>query len=81
MNDRDIMQDMLVMAKSACELCLHGTIESTTPEVRCAFDTTLEDSIKMQNDIYSKMTQKGWYQTQQVEQQKIDQLKQNFTGK
>ena len=32
----------------------------------------------MQNQIYSKMSQKGWYPEQQVEQQKIDSARQKF---
>ena len=32
----------------------------------------------MQNEVYNLMSQKGWYPTQPVEQQKIDQLKQKY---
>jgi len=32
----------------------------------------------MQNDIFSQMSQKGWYQMQQAPQQQIDQVKQQF---
>ena len=32
-----------------------------------------------QDDIYSKMTAKGWYQTEQAEQQKIDAAKMKFS--
>lgn len=80
MNDKELMQDILSIVKGSCDLCLHGTVESTTPNVHSTFNTVLNDTLTIQNEIYAKMSQKGWYQTQQVEQQKIDQLKQNFSG-
>lgn len=40
----------------------------------------LLEKIFMQNAIYANMTQKGWYPTQQVEQQKISAVKQKFSG-
>ena len=37
------------------------------------------DSLCMQDDIYKKMTAKGWYQTAQADQQQIAQVKQKYT--
>lgn len=79
MNDKELMQDILSTVKGACDLCLHGTVESTTPNIHSTFNTVLNDTLTIQNQIYSKMSQKGWYQPQQVEQQKIDQVKQGFS--
>ena len=33
MEDRDLMENELLIIKGACDLYLHGTIESTTAEV------------------------------------------------
>ena len=79
MEDRVIMDNILSVIKGDCDLLLHGTIESTTPNVHEAFKTSLNDALQVQNEIYNLMSQKGWYPTQQAEQQKIDQTKQKFS--
>lgn len=80
MNDKDLMEDIITVVKSACDLCLHGTVESSTPNIHSTFNTVLNDTLTMQNEIYTKMSQKGWYPSEQVEQQKIDQIKQTFSA-
>jgi len=72
------MSTILGNEKGACDLMLHGTIESETPNVHGAFSTVLYDSLCMQNEIYSKMSSHGWYQTEAAEQQKIDQARQKY---
>ena len=80
MNDRDIMEGILLTTKGVCDLYMHGTIESGTRNVHDAFDRALNKSLCMQDALYQKMAAKGWYPTQQAEQQKIDQLRQKFAG-
>ena len=72
MEDKDLMEK---------ELYLHGTIESTTAEVHTAFKDALNESLDIQNKIYNLMAEKGWYKTQNVEQAKIDTVKQKFASK
>ena len=80
MEDRAIMDSILTATKSACDLMMHGTIESSTPAVHSAFKMSLNECLAMQNEIYAKMSEKGWYTTQQAEQQKVDQAKQKFSA-
>lgn len=80
MEDRVIMDNILSVTKGACDLMMHGTIESATTDVHSAFKSTLDDCLKMQNEIYSKMSAKGWYPSQQVEKEKVTQAKQKFSG-
>lgn len=80
MEDQVIMDNILSATKGVCDLMMHGTIESSTPNVHGAFKASLNDCLTMQSEIYAKMAQKGWYPTQQVEQQKIDAAKQKFSG-
>ena len=75
-----MMEDILLTIKGVSDLYLHGTIESSTANVHNAFDRALNDTLKMQNDIYNKMSEKGWYQMEQVEQQKIQQTMQKFAN-
>ncbi|MBQ2834064.1 MAG: spore coat protein [Clostridia bacterium] len=78
MNDQAIMENLLLTTKGACDLYMHGTIESSTPNVHQAFDAALTDHLSMQEDIYQQMTARGWYQTAQADAQQIAQVKQKF---
>ena len=80
MNDQMIMENILLTTKGACDLYMHGTIESATRNVQQAFDAALSDSLCMQGDIYQKMAQKGWYPAQQADQQQINQVRQKYSG-
>lgn len=80
MEDRDLMENELLVIKGVCDLYLHGAIESTTAEVHCAFKETLNESLNIQNHIYNLMAEKGWYKTDTAEQQKIDEAKNKFAN-
>ena len=45
MNDRYYMQSLLTCAKSMCGLLLHGTVESSTPNVNTTMNQALFDFI------------------------------------
>lgn len=78
-DDRAIMDNILSVIKGNCDLFMHGTIESSTPNVHQAFKSSLDESLQVQNEIFNQMSQKGWYTTQQAEQQKVSQTKQKFS--
>ena len=80
MDDKCIMENLLQTTKGACDLYLHGAIESGTPNINQMFDQALKDSLCMQDEIYKKMEANGWYPTQQVDQQQIQQLKQKYAN-
>lgn len=80
MNDKNLMQNILLLEKSVCDLYMHGTIESGTENVHQTFQTALNASLNIQDDIYNKMMSKGWYTAQQVEQNKIQNLKQKYNN-
>jgi len=78
MNDQSIMENLLLTTKGACDLYMHGAIESGTQNVHAAFNTALNDTLCMQDQVYRKMSEKGWYAAEQADQTKIDALKQKF---
>ena len=78
MEDRDIMEKELLTIKGVCDLYMHGAIESSTAEVHCAFKDALNESLNIQNKLYNLMAEKGWYNTDIAEQQKIAQAEQKF---
>ncbi|MCI9592804.1 MAG: spore coat protein [Lachnospiraceae bacterium] len=80
MDEKCTMQNLLLTTKGACDLYLHGTIESSTGEVHQVFDSALNQCLNMQESIYQEMMQKGWYQQQQVEKEKLVKVKNQFSG-
>jgi len=80
MNDQKIMENLLLTTKGACDLYLHGAIESSTQNVNAAFDNALDQSLCMQDGIYNQMAQQGWYPAEQVTQQQLDKVKNKFAA-
>ena len=80
MDDRVIMDNVLSVTKGACDLMMHGSIEASTPDVRNAFDSTLDDCLAIQAQIYTKMSQKGWYPSQQADSNQIQTVRQKFSS-
>ena len=79
MNDKNIMENILLLEKGVCDLYMHGAIESSTENVHSAFACALDQSLELQNSIYSKMKEKGWYPAENVESSKIETVKQKFS--
>ena len=79
MDDKCTMENILLTTKGACDLYLHGTIESSTGNVHQAFSSALNNTLAMQEAIYQQMAQHGWYPSEQAPQQKLDQVKQKYT--
>ena len=80
MDDKCLMENMLLTTKGVCDLYMHGAIESSTTNVHSTFNNALKDSLTMQDDIYKKMAAKGWYPSEQAEQQKIQKVKQKYSA-
>lgn len=80
MNDREIMENLLLTTKGVCDLYMHGTIESGTQNVHTTFDQALDESLCMQDGIYKKMAAQGWYPTEQAQQQQIDKIRNKFAN-
>lgn len=80
MTEKEIMENILMSTKSICDLYLHGSEESSTPQVHEAFTTALNDALCMQNGVYTQMESRGWYQKEQEQPQKLQQLKQKYAS-
>lgn len=81
MGDKELMEQELLTMKGVCDLYLHGTIEATSAEVHMAFKDALNESLDIQNKIYNLMKDKGWYNTENADQAKVDTVKQKFIAK
>ena len=78
MNDKEIMENLLIGLKQCGDLMLHGAVESPTPNVHGTFSTALSSVICMQSDVYKDMSARGWYGPDQAPQPKIDAVKQKY---
>ena len=80
MNDKEILEGILLTTKGVCDLYLHGSIESSTPKVHEAFHTALDSALCMQNAIYNQMAGHGWYAPEQAQPQQLQQVRQKFAN-
>ena len=80
MDDKCIMENLLLTTKGVCDLYLHGAIESSTANVNKTFDDALKDSLCMQDEIYQKMSEKGWYPSTQAKEQDILKVKNRYAA-
>lgn len=80
MNDKELMNDLLSTVKFNCDLFLNGTIESSTPNVREAFNASLFESLRIQDEIAKKLSERGWYQVNLVEPAKVQQTEKKFAN-
>lgn len=79
-NDKSVMENLLLLEKGACDLYMHGAIEASDGQVFSSFESALHQSLQLQNQIYNKMKEKGWYSPAVAEKEKVTQLKQKFSG-
>ena len=80
MQDRDLMENMLMLEKGVCDLYLHGAIESSSADVHQTFTGSLDSSLCMQSRIYGAMKDRGWYKPEDAGQQKLQSVKMKFGG-
>lgn len=80
MGDKEIMENLLLNLKGECDLLMHGAIESATPDVHSAFTRAFTETLSLQNEVYAKMAENGWYPSSAAEQKQIDQVKQKFSS-
>ena len=78
MNDKEIMENLLLNLKGECDLMMHGAIESATACVHSTFTEELSNTVSMQNQVYSMMAKKGWYPSKTAQQTEIGAVKQKF---
>ncbi len=79
MDDKCIMENLLLTTKGVCDLYMHGAVESSTENIRQAFSSAFDEALSMGDIIYKQMTAKGWYQTDAAPQQQLQQTKQKFS--
>ena len=78
MDDKNLMEGILLLEKGVCDLYMHGTLESPSDNVHKVFNSALNESLSMQDTLYEKMQAKGWYPTDMADQTKINTVKMKY---
>lgn len=78
MDDRSVMENLLLTTKGVCDLYMHGAIESATPDVHQAFAGAFDQTLAMQDCIYQQMAAKGWYSPDNAPAAQRTQTKQKY---
>jgi len=77
-SDKDRLQDALASQKFITGNYNTFTTECATPEVRGVFMSILKEEHDIQNEVFTEMQKRGWYQIQPADQQKLQQAKTKF---
>ena len=80
MEDKDLMENHLLIVKGVCDLYLHGMIESTSQDVHTQFQNALNEELNIQNKIYNLMKDRDWYKTNEAESNKLAMAKAKFSS-
>ncbi len=72
MNDKLIMESMLLLLKSTVEVYVHGTLESSNKTINSALKNGLDEIMKMQFKTFLTMQEAGWYKITNVDNKTIN---------
>jgi len=75
MDDKNIMEDLLVNLKSMVDLCSHAVTEAATLNVHTKFKQILNEILCMQYETFNLMKDKGYYQVADIEKLQMTQMK------
>ena len=78
MNDQLLMENYLLVLKSTVEVYVHGTLESSNPDVRDTLKLGLDETMNHQARTYEEMTNYGWYTISNIDSKKIKQTLKNI---
>lgn len=81
MSERDLMENVLNIAKALSGLYYHGSIEASTADIHDLFTECLDNTLEHQHSVYMLMSEKGWYKNEQAEAKKIAKACTKFEGK
>ena len=74
MNDQLLMENYLLILKSTVEVFVHGTLESSNPDVRKNLKNGLDEIMSAQARTYDVIASCGWYQIGNVKKDAIGKI-------
>lgn len=81
MTDQLLLDNYLLVLKSTIEVYVHGTLESSNPDIRELLRTGLDETINHQARTYDEMTKYGWYTVNNVPATTVKQTLDNIKSK
>ncbi len=78
MTEQEMMTDLLSTEKFMTSVYNTYCCEAATPAVKSALMSLLEDTHRMQQELFSEMSAHGWYSLEKAEDTKLNQEKQKF---
>lgn len=78
-SDQQMIGDILSTQKFMTSGYNTTANEASEPSVKTAFMSILEDEHEIQHDVFQEMKSRGWYQTENAPQDKVNQTKQKFS--
>lgn len=79
-NDKERMMDTLSSQKFITDSYNTYLNETATPEVKTCMLNILNEEHQIQHDIWLEMKNRGWYQVECAEDQKVQQEKQKYSS-
>ena len=66
MNDKLVLDSILLLLKSTVEVYVHGTLEASNKTVHSTLKNGLDEIMKMQFDVFNKMNECGYYKINNI---------------
>lgn len=79
--EQDLLDDLLMSEKQLCSTYSTAVTEAVTRNVRNGFQTNLSTTFTTQDDVFKAMTNKGWYQPETAQPNKVSQAKTKYSQK
>jgi len=79
LTDQDIAQSVLKDEKFLCGMINTSILEASSGTLRRDWMTCLQNSYRMQKQVFDAMNQKGWYSPAKADMQQISQAQNQFS--
>lgn len=66
MNDKLIMESVLLLLKSTVEVYVHGTLESSNKIIHDTLKYGLDEIMEMQFNVFDEMSTRGMYKIENI---------------
>ena len=71
MEDKYLMENLLNIVKTMTGLYEQASIESPTETIHQTFSKQLQNTLRIQHELYTQMSNKGWYKTEDAQTKQI----------
>ena len=78
MTEQEMMTDLLFGEKFMTSIYNTFCCEAATPAVKSCLMSLLQETHRMQQELFSDMSARGWYKAEPAEDTKLNQEKQKF---